>query len=132
MPAEARTNRLSPLAVASVLLIGLAVFGWGLSYKLSLYQAPHSVARRTPEAKLLTQKERVTASSHAVSLDAQTEFPLQVPVVFPGILVALFFVAALFFSQRVGRLAFAETRLHRRGEAATSHFSFRPPPQALL
>jgi hypothetical protein len=131
MLAAIRPNRLSPFAVASVLLIGLAVFGWGLSYKLSLYQAPHSVARRTPEAKLLSQKERVVASSQAVSLDAQREFPLQVPVAFPGILAALFLAVVLVFLQKVERLAFAETRLRRRGEAACAHFSFRPPPTLL-
>jgi len=43
--------------LAPVLVLALAVFAWGLQYKLSLY---HSEARRTgvPEAKLLSPRER--------------------------------------------------------------------------
>lgn len=41
-----------------LVLLGCAVFAWGLRYKLSLYQPPHTASRHMPEAKLLTGKER--------------------------------------------------------------------------
>jgi hypothetical protein len=41
-----------------LMLLGLCVFAWGLRYKLSLYQPPHSVARHMPAAKLLAGKEQ--------------------------------------------------------------------------
>jgi hypothetical protein len=51
-----------------LLTLSMAVFGWGLQYKLSLYQGRSSVAHLTPEAKLLSQKERPllgqTAAEH--------------------------------------------------------------------
>jgi hypothetical protein len=45
-------------------LLGLAfsVFAWGLQYKLSLYDAPHSTSHLMPEAKLLSRNEQTTAA----------------------------------------------------------------------
>lgn len=34
------------------------MFAWGLRYKLSLYDPPHSISRHMPAAKLLTGNER--------------------------------------------------------------------------
>lgn len=42
-----------------LVLLGLCVFAWGLRYKLSLYDPPHSIARHMPEAKLVAGKERI-------------------------------------------------------------------------
>jgi hypothetical protein len=36
----------------------MCVFAWGLRYKLSLYDPPHSMSRHMPAAKLLTGNER--------------------------------------------------------------------------
>ena len=41
-----------------LLMLSLAVFGWGLQYKLSLYQGKDSITHLAPVAKLLSQKER--------------------------------------------------------------------------
>jgi hypothetical protein len=38
----------------------LAVFSWGLQYKLSLYDPPQAVSHTMPEAKLLNKDERAT------------------------------------------------------------------------
>lgn len=38
--------------------LGLCVFAWGLKYKLSLYDPPHSISRHMPAAKLLAGNER--------------------------------------------------------------------------
>jgi hypothetical protein len=54
---DERSIRRPSWALAPVLVLAIAVFAWGLHYKLSLY---HSEARRAggPEAKLLSPKER--------------------------------------------------------------------------
>jgi hypothetical protein len=49
------------LLVPGLLLLCMAIFGWGLQYKLSLYQGSKSISHLTPVAKLLSQKERPAA-----------------------------------------------------------------------
>ena len=51
-------RRRAVLLPLGLLMLSMAVFGWGLQYKLSLYQGKGSIAHLTPEAKLLSQKER--------------------------------------------------------------------------
>jgi hypothetical protein len=55
-----------PIAV-SILLLALAVFGWGLHSKLSLYhlRAPET----TPIAKLLSERERPTDAAQHCDLN---------------------------------------------------------------
>ena len=50
------------LSKLTLLLAGLAfcVFTWGLQYKLSLYDAPHSISHQMPAAKLLSRDEQAT------------------------------------------------------------------------
>jgi hypothetical protein len=58
-PTSFRLQRpaLRTLALALAFL-GLCVFAWGLKYKLSLYDPPHSISHHMPAAKLLSGKER--------------------------------------------------------------------------
>jgi hypothetical protein len=44
----------------SILLLALAVFGWGLHSKLSLYHARARASETLPIAKLLSERERPT------------------------------------------------------------------------
>ena len=44
----------------SILLLALAVFGWGLHSKLSLYQLRPRASETLPVAKLLSERERPT------------------------------------------------------------------------
>ena len=55
------------LLALGLLTLSAAVFGWGLQYKLSLYQGKDSITHQMPEAKLLSQKERpaVVQTVHA-------------------------------------------------------------------
>ena len=55
------------LLALGLLMLSAAVFGWGLQYKLSLYQGKDSISHQIPEAKLLSQKER-PATGQAVSV----------------------------------------------------------------
>ncbi len=57
-----KTRRRTILLPMGLLMLALAVFGWGLQYKLSLYQSKDSVSHLAPAAKLLSQKERPVAS----------------------------------------------------------------------
>src|SRR5271167_2450542 len=42
--------------------LALAVFVWGLSYKLSLYDPPQASSHRMVAAKLLSNRERLTTA----------------------------------------------------------------------
>jgi hypothetical protein len=66
-------------------MLSMAVFGWGLQYKLSLYQGKDSITHLAPVAKLLSQKERPAAGR---AMDAR---PSELPA-FP-VLAALLMVA---------------------------------------
>jgi len=53
---DAKTRRAKPALF--LVMLALAVFGWGLHYKLSLYRSRSHLARPAQAAKLLSQKER--------------------------------------------------------------------------
>ncbi|HEX6773516.1 MAG TPA: hypothetical protein VF126_15900 [Acidobacteriaceae bacterium] len=62
--------RASHLAIGvSVLLLALAVFGWGLHSKLELYHLRARAAEGTPTAKLLSERERPTDTAQHVDLN---------------------------------------------------------------
>ncbi|MES2222967.1 MAG: hypothetical protein V4587_18600, partial [Acidobacteriota bacterium] len=48
-----------------LLLLGLAVavFTWGLQYKLSLYDPPQAITRNMPRAKLLSADEQAAVAA---------------------------------------------------------------------
>jgi hypothetical protein len=52
-----------------ILLLGLAVavFTWGLQYKLSLYDPPQAVTRKMPRAKLLSADEQAAVAANPVA-----------------------------------------------------------------
>ncbi|HEV2279518.1 MAG TPA: hypothetical protein VGS02_15155 [Acidobacteriaceae bacterium] len=107
-----------------LVLLGFCVFAWGLRYKLSLYDPPHSVARHMPEAKLVAGKERTPAP--AVNL-RQPSNPI-LPLAFSS-------VALLFFVLRTprfqpGSAGFRDlVPLPRRATGAFSPaLAVRPPP----
>jgi hypothetical protein len=57
--------------VAALTVLALSVFAWGLQYKLSLYEPPHSLAREVPTAKLLSKNEQPQIASLAVIASPQ-------------------------------------------------------------
>jgi hypothetical protein len=79
-------------------MLAMAVFGWGLQYKLSLYQGKDSIAHLTPEAKLLSQKERPLVVQ--VLSDRPTALPA-LPI-FPALLIV---TLAAVLSQAAARYA---------------------------
>jgi hypothetical protein len=120
----ARSKGLCGLAFGLVVL-GICVFGWGLRYKLSLYDPPHSVDRRMPEAKLLSGKECGEFAVIHVRPAVRTNLPLALTT------VALAFV--LIRGSRVwsGWQSFGAARpLSRPAPQSVRRltFSIRPPP----
>lgn len=120
-----RSKGLRGLAFGLVLL-GFCVFGWGLRYKLSLYDPPHSVDRRMPEAKLLTGKEcGEFAAAHVRPAAAATTLPLALGG--PALTLVLFAAPA----QVTGFSVFGTLpALARPAPPSVSRLSFsaRPPP----
>lgn len=103
-----------------LLMLSMAVFGWGLQYKLSLYQGKDSITHLTPEAKLLSQKERPAAGQPLTVRPAELQ-------VFPALLMlvlvfGLHQVSALFV--RSGSMRRVRTPLPPCLQA----IFLRPPP----
>jgi hypothetical protein len=76
-------RRFAFLLPLGLLTLSMAVFGWGLQYKLSLYQGKDSISHLAPVAKLLSQKERPAARQ---VMDAR---PTELPAfpLFPSLLM---------------------------------------------
>jgi hypothetical protein len=107
-------------------MLAMAVFAWGLQYKLSLYQSKDSISHSAPEAKLLSQKERPMTGQ------AMTGRPTQMPA--PPILPALLMLAMTpGLHQAAAR--YARTGSTERAPAplpaCLRAVFFRPPPVQL-
>jgi hypothetical protein len=117
-----RSKGLRGLAFGLVVL-GCCVFGWGLRYKLSLYDPPHSVDRRMPEAKLLPGKD---GGDFAV---AHSRPAFRTPLALNTIALVVILLAGsrLWFGWRPLGTAPA---LSRRAPQTVPRltFSIRPPP----
>jgi hypothetical protein len=117
------SGRRAVLLPLGLLMLSLAVFGWGLQYKLSLYQAKNSIAHSTPEAKLLSQKER-PATTQAV--DTRTpEGPG-----FLGFTAFVLLAVASLLRPAAGRYLRIEGRERSRASRppCLQALFFRPPP----
>jgi hypothetical protein len=104
-------------------MLSLAVFGWGLEYKLSLYQSKDSITHLAPVAKLLSQKERPAATQGVVARSPEVPaFPFVAAFVL--VAVALFLLQAAARYLRTGSL---EKSRPSRPPCLQAVF-FRPPP----
>jgi hypothetical protein len=127
MPNEISSRRLSPTAALGILLVALSVFGWGLHYKLSLYQVPSAAAPLGPHAKLLSEKERRTplvAVDNGTLESNLTSAPFEFSAVWLLALTVAFSLRSQFQAQNL----IAAAIVRNRETAASSFFSFRPPP----
>ncbi len=125
-----RSERL--LTPIGILLLAFAVFGWGVQYKLSLYDLAPTVSPSIPQAKLLSKNQWAPSPHDAHALDLE---PSSQPS------TERFFLLGIFFMVALGTQALpATTEKHREGSkpwlswssASLSAFFFRPPPSALL
>jgi hypothetical protein len=119
-PGKRRFAFLLPLGL---LMLSMAVFGWGLQYKLSLYQAKDSISHLTPEAKLLSQKERPVAR---LAMDAR---PPELPAfpLLPALLMVAFTPGLYQAATRYARTASTEGSRAPLPPCLQAVF-LRPPP----
>lgn len=112
------------------LFLGLAfcVFGWGLQYKLSLYDPPHAVSHEIPQAKLLSNDEKsLTVESRLVKRSSAAEKVVQTSFygLFFALLLALTAPRGLV---RNGKYSHSDQPVRPSNFASLSAFFFRPPP----
>lgn len=112
------------LAFALVTL-GVCVFAWGLKYKLSLYDPPHSLSHKIPEAKLLSGKERTALPLIAVQRAEIPHPPLALSTVALAFLVLL--ATRVWFQSLWRRPALRTSRTASQDGAKWASFT-RPPP----
>jgi hypothetical protein len=107
-----------------LIALALAVFVWGLSYKLSLYDPPQASSHRMVAAKLLSNRERPETAkgefqqaSTAPSVFADCAFPLLfLPLLPAG------------KARPVWTLLRRANSRKRLGFVLIPHYFFRPPP----
>ena len=106
--------------------LAVSIFGWGLQYKLSLYE-PHMVTHAIPEAKLLSRDES-EAQGGGNSIERQDPLPS------PHVVV---YVAALLFSAVLVLLVLGNQPRNARelgrpwlriSRSGLNALFFRPPP----
>jgi hypothetical protein len=115
------------LRAVGILIVALAVFGWGLHYKMSLYDSPSNHSTAVPHAKLLSQKERPAASAEARSI--RLEFQRQPSSIFyPQVVLAAIVTRLPIAAPRWMRTWPTIRAARQQRIAATTFFSFRPPP----
>jgi hypothetical protein len=122
-----RPNRLN-LSRFSFAFFGLAlaVFTWGLQYKLSLYDPPEAPSHTIPEAKILCEDEQAVVADGVTIADTKI----------PADLILACGVLSLFLFAHVPPIAAAERRAEQDHElprsvscsAGMNAFFFRPPP----
>jgi hypothetical protein len=121
MNVEQTGRRGSQWMFVTVAMLALAVFSWGVRYKLSLYNpAAHMSA-----AKLLSQRERPAtiesarlAADPAVNLEPVTFFALAM-----GVVLAWLWSLKRVFSPKIARY-----RVQLPKRPVQTFFFFRPPP----
>ena len=119
------SSRTSFIAAFAILMLAIAVFGWGTQYKLSLYKQSEKLHSTIPHAKLLSQKEKASGAQ-AVELN---RVPLQPLFSLPCFIVL---ATALFGLTLLPLFWFAEIDFSPGGQvSALNFFSFRPPPAYL-
>lgn len=118
-------RRASTVTVFAILLLAFTVFGWGIGYKLSLYD-PSSPSTIIPAAKLLSQKERPSAEKAAVQLVPVAPAQETTNYYPATLIVALMFSLRFLMSTRIRVTTDHDS--HAQRSAQSSFFSFRPPP----
>jgi len=128
MPSPLSIRRSYTLNVMGMLLLAVAVFAWGLHYKMSLYNTSNGLTASVPHAKLLSEKERPEPDVASIRPEStQDRSPVSYTIfLFASIICSL--VAAVTIQIRS---QFLDKGSHQQRFAALDFFSFRPPPVLL-
>ncbi|MGI8772781.1 MAG: hypothetical protein ACR2JE_15255 [Acidobacteriaceae bacterium] len=131
MPSDTpgRTSLRLDLVVFAVL--AMAVFGWGLHYKLSLYHSAESNSVHGPVAKLLSQKEQAHPVKPAADQAADMAQP-SLPALPWLALLAWVLGSPIWMSPGYTRSLFRPSVLLHRLQHWRTARSLRPPPFFLL
>jgi hypothetical protein len=107
--------------IVAIAMLALAVFSWGIRYKVSLYNS----ATHMSEAKLLSQKERpATSESTKLVADPATN---RGPTTLFGLAIGAMLAGLCFRKQAFSpRNVCHQTQLPRQSNQ--TFFFFRPPP----
>jgi hypothetical protein len=118
-----KSRRQLTLLVACLVTLGAAVFVWGLSYKLSLYDPPQASSHQMPAAKLLSSRERPRTAI------AEFQEPsVATPLLIACALLALF-VPLFRAKTQLSWILVRVVSQHRRPRFADiPQHAFRPPP----
>lgn len=124
------SRRISILTAMGMLLLACAVFAWGLQYKMSLYGPVNGISHSTPEAKLLSEKERPASQQEKASI--RPAFPQPQTTMLPALLLIAAVAICLPHSATLWmRTASMQVALIQHRRAHLNYFSFRPPPDSL-
>jgi hypothetical protein len=115
------------IRAVGILIVALAVFGWGLHYKMSLYNSPSDHSTSVPHAKLLSQKERPAASTDVGSIRLKSQRKPS-SIFHPRVVLVAIVSGSPIASPRWMRTWPSVWIDRQRQIAATNFFSFRPPP----
>jgi hypothetical protein len=109
-----------------LVLLGMCVFAWGLKYKLSLYDPPHSISHHMPAAKLLAGKEKIALPA----VDWRVATAPGAPLALVPFAMAFLALMGLGFRPGMGggRLLRAPGRTKTERACLPAHFT-RPPPR---
>lgn len=127
-PSPKARRAVLPLTLG-LLALGIAVFGWGLHYELSLYHSEHTIGHHWQPASVFSEKERPLALPGSVGHEPES---------FTAI--GLSFLPLLFLALDLltrDKLRAYSTRLQSRRSwrlcvmASFNCFFFRPPPPVL-
>ena len=126
---DTTTRRTAP-ALFFVLMLAIAVFSWGLHYKMSLY-CPKATQSNVPVAKLLSQKERPVSPKDLSSARSTSPQP-QSSTPFSIFLIATIAAGVSFVLSISIRTVTTIDDSRNRSCAVSYCFSPRPPPAASL
>jgi hypothetical protein len=125
------SRRISILTAMGMLLLACAVFGWGLQYKMSLYGPLSGLSHSTPEAKLLSEKERPASRQDNASIRPAFTQP-QTSMLPALLLIAILAMRLRHLVMKWMQAASVQTASRHQRRAYLNYFSFRPPPASIL
>jgi hypothetical protein len=128
MQVSTKSDRTSIRVVMGIVFLALAVFGWGVKYKISLYDAPGNMSTHMSHAKLLSPKERPVSSDN-LDLVRPSLLEAQSSISYPAFLIAaIALVLCCTASIRMLTRTQDGDPYRRRCSFNSIYFSFRPPP----
>jgi hypothetical protein len=124
------SRRTYTLKAMGMFILAVAVFGWGLHYKLSLYDALDSHSNSSLHAKLLSEKERPASSVDVASIRPVSPQP-QTPIFYSAFLLIAILPSLHLVMLLRTRTLLRDKESRQQRYAASNFFSFRPPPVLL-